>query len=82
MVAFTSVCADGVNGGVSAGALRWLLVAASPENTENIEEVRRTEEGRGEDGWEAGKEKEKGKGPFLSPVSKRTVRCILGAYGF
>lgn len=37
----------GVAGGVSAGALRWLLVAASPENTENIEEVRRTEEGRG-----------------------------------
>lgn len=26
--------------------------------------------------------KKKGKGPFLSPVSKRTVRCILDAHGF
>lgn len=72
-----------MGGGVSAGALRWLLVAASPENTENIEEVRRAEEGRGEDSWETGEEKEKGKGAlFLSPVSKRTVRCILDAHGF
>lgn len=51
-----------MGGGVSAGALRWLLVAASPENTENIEEVRRAEEGRGEDSSETGEEKEKGKG--------------------
>lgn len=67
IVAFASVCADGVGGSVSAGALRWLLVAASPENTENIEEVRRAEEGRDEDGRETGsegEEEEKGKGAF------------------
>jgi len=43
----------------------------------------KAEEGRGEDGWEAGEEKEKGKRALpLSPVSKWAVCCIPDAHGF